>query len=236
MTRARTTTTAARGARTIRRSSLHDTVADRLRDMIVDGTLPPGERIHEQSLCETFGISRTPLREALKVLANEGLVELRANRGARIATLTEGELAELFEALEGLEGHAAQLAAERASAGELAALRQLHDRMEREWRRGRRTAYAKLNNEIHRTIVALAKNGTILGVHDTLMTKLRRARYMALMSNARWDEAVREHRAILAALDARDGAGAGRLVAEHVRHTGEVVRARMAGADDAATP
>ena len=235
MTRARTIT-AASGARTIRRSSLHDTVADRLRDMIVDGTLPPGERIHEQSLCDAFGISRTPLREALKVLANEGLVELRANRGARIATLTEAELAELFEALEGLEGHAAERAAARASAAELGALRQLHDRMEREWRRRRRTAYAKLNNEIHRTIVALAKNATILGMHDTLMTKLRRARYMALMSNERWDEAVGEHRAIMAALDARDGARAGRLLAEHVRHTGEVVRDRLGDADDAPTP
>jgi len=227
MTRATTKTTGA-GARTIRRSSLHDTVADRLRDMIVDGTLPAGARIHEQSLCDAFGISRTPLREALKVLANEGLVELRANRGARVAALTEAELAELFEALSGLERHAAELAAARATAGELAALRTLHGRMEREWQRGRRTAYAKLNNDIHRTIVELAKNATLAGLHTTLMTKLRRARYMALMSNARWDEAVREHRAILAALEARDAADAGRLMGAHVARTGEVVRHRLA--------
>lgn len=231
MTRARTRTPEA-GARTIHRSSLHDTVADRLRDMIVDGTLAPGERVHEQSLCETFGISRTPLREALKVLANEGLVELRANRGARVAALTEAELAELFEALWGLERHAAELAAARASAGELAALRALHERMEREWQRGRRTAYAKLNNDIHRAIVELAKNATLAGLHTTLMTKLRRARYMALMSRARWDEAVREHRAILKALEARDAGEAGRLMGEHVQRTGDVVCRQLAlGAD-----
>lgn len=227
MTRATTKTTGA-GARTIRRSSLHDTVADRLRDMIVDGTLPAGERIHEQSLCDAFGISRTPLREALKVLASEGLVELRTNRGARVAALTEAELAELFEALSGLERHAAELAAARATAGELAALRTLYERMEREWQRGRRTAYAKLNNDIHRTIVELAKNATLAGMHTALMTKLRRARYMALMSNARWDEAVREHRAILAALEARDAGDAGRLMGAHVQRTGEVVRRQLA--------
>jgi DNA-binding GntR family transcriptional regulator len=207
----------------IRRHSLHDTVADRLRDMIADGTLPAGERIHEQTLCEAFGISRTPLREALKVLANEGLVELRANRGSRVAALTAAEMADLFEALWGVERHAAELAAAKATTDELAMLRALHDRMEREWRRGRRTAYAKLNNQIHRTIVELARNATLLGIHTTIMTKLRRARYMALMSNDRWDEAVREHRTILAALEARDSLEAGRCLAEHVRRTGEVV-------------
>ncbi len=213
----------AREPHLIRRNSLHDTVADRLRDMIVDGTLPARERIHEQSLCEAFGISRTPLREALKVLANEGLVELRANRGSRVAALSTEEMADLFEALWGVERHAAELAAARATTEQLKALRALQGRMEREWQRKRRTAYAKLNNEIHRTIVEFAQNATLCGVHTSIMTKLRRARYMALMSDDRWDEAVDEHRAILRALEARDTPEAGRLMAEHVRRTGEVV-------------
>lgn len=212
----------------IRRGSLHHTVADRVRDMIVEGQLTPGERIREAELCLAFGISRTPLREALKVLASEGLIELRANRGSRVSPITDEEVGDLFEALSGIERHSAELAAERVNEAGIQRLRAMHERMDRHWKKRNRPAYAKVNHEIHRTIVGLARNEALVTIHDSLMARLRRARYMALMSDERWAEAVEEHEGILAALESGEARLAGERLCRHVLRTGEVVRAQLA--------
>jgi DNA-binding GntR family transcriptional regulator len=202
---------------------LHHNVTERLRDMIVENELPAGERIDEKALCDLFDISRTPLREALKVLASEGLVELLPNRGARVAQMTEREVVELFEVASGLECMAAELAAQRATEKELAELRRVHESMLRYYKAGRRSDYFRLNQRVHNTIIALAKNDVLTESHQSLMTRIRRARYQAIMSQERWDESVQEHEDLLAALEARDGPKAGAILRAHVLETGEAV-------------
>src|SRR4030081_1323612 len=106
--------------------SLHDETLTRLRDHIVEGNIPDGGRVPERQLCEMLGISRTPLREALKVLASEGLVELLPNRGARVRQLSERDLGELFDVMGGLEGLAGRLACENISDAEIAEIERMH--------------------------------------------------------------------------------------------------------------
>jgi DNA-binding GntR family transcriptional regulator len=210
--------------RAIERRSLHKEVIERLRDMIVEGELVQGEKIDEAMLCRQLGISRTPLREAIKVLASEDLIELRPNRGTRVAPITSEGVAELFEVVAGIERIAGELAAERMTGKDLERLTKLQDRMESLHDAGKRHEYFRVNQEIHNMIVALAGNSVLVATHDNLMVRVRRARYTAILSQERWDESVREHAAILAALAARDSARAGQLIFQHVARTGEVVR------------
>jgi DNA-binding GntR family transcriptional regulator len=224
-----------RGRRSIERRSLHRDVADQIRDMIVEGELPPGERVNEGALSEQFGISRTPLREALKVLASEGLVELRPNRGTRVSAITPEEVGELFEAVSGIERMAGELAALRMTERDIERLKALHERMERHYEAGERHEYFRLNQQIHNTIVSLAGNSILEATHASLMVRVRRARYMAIQSPERWHESVQEHRAIMQALEARDSAGAGDLILNHVRRTGEVVKQSFVASGPART-
>ena len=211
----------------IRRRTLHADVTERVRDMIVEGELGQGERVDEKALCAQFEISRTPLREALKVLACEGLVELLPNRGARVTELTATGVTELFEVAAGLERMAAELAATRATQSELAELVRLQESLERHHAAQRRAEYFRVNQRIHASVLALSRNNVLRELHEALMTKIRRARYQANMSRARWDESVREHRELLGALQRHDDAAAGRLMFEHVLKTGQAVSAVM---------
>ncbi len=224
-----------RGRRSIERRSLHRDVADQIRDMIVEGELPPGERINEGALSEQFGISRTPLREALKVLASEGLVELRPNRGTRVSAITPEEVGELFEAVSGIERMAGELAALRMTERDIERLKGLHERMERHYEAGERHDYFRLNQQIHNTIVSLAGNSILEATHASLMVRVRRARYLAIQSPERWHESVQEHRAIMQALETRDSAAAGNLILNHVRRTGEVVKQSFVASGPART-
>lgn len=214
-----------RGDFRLRRNSLHQQVIERLRDMIVEGELAQGQRIPEAELCETFGISRTPLREALRVLSSEGLVEPDGLRGSRVSSITVREIAELFEMVAGIERMAAELAAERMTDSDLESLRAIHERMARHFQNGDRQKYFRLNQVIHHAIVKLAGNGVLASIHAALMTKVRRARYSAILSQDRWRESVHEHEEILNAFAARDSERAGRLLRAHVRKTGTVVEA-----------
>jgi DNA-binding GntR family transcriptional regulator len=207
----------------IPRRSLHDEVTDRLRDMIVEGKLAAGERVNEAVLCEEFGVSRTPLREALKVLASEGLVNLLPRRGARVASLDAREICEVFEVLSSLEGTAAELAAGRMTATDLARLRQLQERIQQHHQARRRHEYFRQNHALHQAIVALSGNMVLEETHARLLARVRRARYMAILSEERWEESVREHAEILAALETGNARLAGTLMHRHVARTGEMV-------------
>jgi len=209
----------------ISRRTLHADVTERLREMIVEGELAQGGRVDEKALCARLSISRTPLREALKVLAAEGLVELLPNRGARVTELTAPDVTALFELAAGLERMAAELAAERATARGLDELARLQESMERHHAARRRAEYFRTNQRIHDSVIALAGNDVLAGVHAGLMTRVRRARYQANATRERWDESVAEHRALLAALQARDAGAAGRCMREHVLATGAAVSA-----------
>ena len=211
----------------IRRRPLHDEATERVRDMIIEGRLAAGEWINETELCQQLQISRTPLREALKVLAAEGLVELVPRRGAHVAQLTVRVIVDLFEALGGVEGLAAEMAAMRMSAADLEKLRQLQLRIEQRHREKNRLEYFHDNHELHQTIVRFSGNSAIVDIHARLIARVRRARYQAILSESRWNEAVQEHAHILAALESRDARRAGDLMRQHVARTGEIVRASM---------
>lgn len=208
----------------IERRSLTDEVVERLRDMIIEGELPAGVRVPERSLCERFGISRTPLREALKVLASEGLLRLLPHRGAIVPPLTLGELEEAFEVMEALEATAGELAALRIDDAGLAAIRRLHERMVVHYRNGALHDYFKLNQQIHWKVVEAAGNSVLSDLYRRLSGRVLRARYAVNLSSERWTQAVEEHERLLEALDARDGPRLARLLKEHLRNKREVAR------------
>src|SRR6202041_493259 len=159
------------------------------------------------NLSQALGISRTPMREALKQLAAEGLVELQLNRSAVVAPLRRDELTELFEAVSGIERCAAELAAIRMTAQDVERLEALQMRIERHHRRGELRDYFEVNQQIHGTIVGFARNSVLKASHDALLARVERARLFALSADGRWEESVQEHKQILAALKARDAAG-----------------------------
>jgi DNA-binding GntR family transcriptional regulator len=196
-----------------KRRALHDEVATRLRDMIVEGELAPGAKITERVLCERLAVSRTPLREAFKILANEGLLTLLPNRGAQVTVLTLAEADDTMDLISVLEARAGELACGRITDAELAAIEALHARMLERYRRGERMEYFKANQAIHAAIIAASGNGALVRAHGQLTARMRRMRYVGNLRSRRWDDAVREHSHILEALRARDG----RLVAEVMR-------------------
>ncbi|MGQ9367918.1 GntR family transcriptional regulator [Azospirillum sp. ST 5-10] len=207
------------------RPSLHEEAVARLRDLIIEGALRPGERLNERELCEQFGISRTPLREALKVMANEGLVVLLPNRGARVTRLTRRDIQDMFHVMGALEALSGELACRRVSEDAVAEIRALHYEMLAAYARRDRREYFRLNQAIHAAILAAADNPVLTTMYASLAARIRRVRYMANMEQERWDQAVREHEQILDALTRRD---ATRLAAElraHLEHKCAVVLA-----------
>lgn len=200
----------------LERRSLHDALLEPLREMIVEGELEPGARIAEPDLCARFGVSRTPLREALKVLASEGLVELLPNRGAVVSRLRPDELAEVFPVIAALEALAGEYACEKASDAQIARIEGLHEAMLARHAAGDLPDYFRLNQQIHDAILAASGNATLAATHRALSLRIRRARYAANLSRARWDKAMDEHAGMLAALKARDGARLAALMRDHI--------------------
>lgn len=208
----------------IQRRPLHNELADRLRHMIVEGELAPGEKLAEKELCEQFGVSRTPLREAMKVLATEGLVRLTPNRGCTVARLTLADLDEAFPIMGALEALSGELACQHITDAELDRIQELHDRMVRRYEAGALRDYFKLNEQIHEMILDAARNPTLAQMQLSLSGRVRRARYMANMSPARWRKAVDEHEKILEALKARDAKRLAVLLKEHLANKLQTVK------------
>ncbi|MFC6774400.1 GntR family transcriptional regulator [Methylobacterium gregans] len=198
----------------------HGELLARVRDYIVEGELTAGARIPERLLCERFGVSRTPLREALKVLASEGLIELLPNRGARVRLIGESELTELFDVMGGLEALAGRLACERIGEEEFAAIEHLHHTMYAHFLRRNLHGYFSCNQAIHEAIVAAAGNKILSSTYKTFADRVRRARYTANIDKDRnrWTEAMREHEAILDALRRRQGAELSDILFIHLRN------------------
>jgi DNA-binding GntR family transcriptional regulator len=204
--------------------SLTDSTAARLRHMIVDHHLPPGTRLREQALSEAFGVSRTPLREAFKILAGEGLVDLLPNRGARVARVSLQQIEETFQVLAAAEGLAGELAAAKATEAEVAEVRALHYAMVAHYQRGDREAYFRLNQAIHKAIVAIAANTVLAQWHSSLNDRVRWARFSANMPPERWRKALAEHEEILGALARRDGAALAGLLRGHLMNKYRTIR------------
>jgi DNA-binding GntR family transcriptional regulator len=172
--------------------------------MIVTGALKPGQRLVEKQLCEHFAISRTPLREALKTLATEGLVRLLPNRSAVVAGLDLAEIEALYDVTATLETHAAGLACCTASDAGIAEFGALHYAMVARFHAGDLNAYFDINQQVHRKLVELAGNPVLLWVWDILAVRVRRAKFLPHLTPNRGSAAVEEHEAIFAALAARD--------------------------------
>ncbi|MCE7029605.1 GntR family transcriptional regulator [Jiella avicenniae] len=200
------------------RPALSAEISDRMRQMIMEGELKPGEKVPEKALTERFGVSRTPVREAVKILAHEGFVVLVQNRGAIVARHTADELRELFPVIAALEGAAGELAARHASDKAIAALGAQCIALREAYESADRPTYFTINQQIHAGILEAAGNPTIVRHHATLANRVYRARYQANLSTERWRTATEEHEAIQAALAARDGKRLGELMREHLMH------------------
>ncbi len=212
----------------IERRSLHDELAERVRRMIVEGEIDAGARINERDLCERFGVSRTPLREALKVLAREGYVCLTPNRGATAATLTVEDLEEAFPVMGALEALAGELAGRNATDAQIAGIVELNERMRACHRSGDRPGYFALNEAIHLALAEASGNRTLEQMQRSLDGRVRRGRYQANISRERWDEAMEEHEAMAAALAARDGVLLGRILKRHLDNKLRALRESLA--------
>lgn len=208
----------------IRRRPLHCEVADRLRALIVHGELAPGERLNERVLAERFNISRTPLREAIKILSLEGLVRLLPNRGAEVTELTQSSIEDMFQVMGALEALAGELACARATDEDVAEIRALHNQMFEYYQAGDRAAYFSLNQRIHRKIVECAGNAELSTMYVNLMQRVHRARYMANFSRTRWSQAMHEHDEILDALTQRDSARLNAILKAHLHNKFDVIK------------
>jgi DNA-binding GntR family transcriptional regulator len=203
----------------IARQSLHDAVVNRVRDMIIEGTLPAGSRIHETQLGDRLGVSRTPLREALKFLAREGLVELVPSRGAVVRRFTPKDVRDSLAVMAVLEELAGRLACDNATDEQVREVRRTHDAMLRCYEIKDRLTYFKLNQDIHSAIIRLSGNEWLADVHGMLQARLKRIRFIGNEGPVKWAAAVADHEEMMTALEARDGARLSAAMRHHMDET-----------------
>lgn len=204
-------------AATLTPRALYEEVAELLRQRIFSRELEPGGWIDEMKIAEEYGISRTPLREALKVLAAEGLVTMKVRRGAYVTEVSQQDLADVYHLLSLLESDAAGVAAERATEAQLHTLQVLHAELEAAAIPGQvdREHFFSINERFHMQLLAIANNRW----RDQMVADLRKVmklnRHNSLLKSGRIDESLKEHRALMAALVARDPAAAMVRMREH---------------------
>jgi DNA-binding GntR family transcriptional regulator len=207
----------------IPRQVLHQQVAQRLRQRIIEGQLAPGAKLNERELSEQLQVSRTPLREAIKMLAAEGLVALLPNRGAVVAQMSPAVVADTFELIAGLEGLSGELAAQRISPAQLAEVRALHFEMLAAHARRDLPTYYRLNAAIHNAINAAAGNAVLTETYRQVNARLQALRFRSNFDERKWAAAVQEHEQMVEHLARRDGPALRRLMEQHVRHKAQAV-------------
>lgn len=205
-------------------SSLHDDVATQLRNYIFDGHLRPGSFIDEVTLCELWSISRTPLREALKVLTAEGLVRHEPRRGCFVNEVTEQDLDDIFPVIALLEGRCAFDATQRATPADVQALEVWHQRLQQHADAGRINDYYDANFAIHEAIIQLANNKWLAQTIADLRKILKLARLQQLHAPGRLKQSLKEHLAVFAAIQAGDAAGADAAMRNHLLQQREALR------------
>jgi len=210
------------------RPALPNKVVARLRQMIDDGELIPGSRVPERRLCEQFGVSRTPMREALRALAAEGLLEIQAHRGASVRKFKPDDIDHMFQVLEVLEALAGELACEAMTPEELSEMERLHERMMKAYRRHDRRTFFKINQQIHELLVSAAHNPALTRIYEGLSGQTRRIRFMANSSDVEWSVAAEEHEKIMEALKSRRTEAVPLLLRTHLRHKRERVKILLA--------
>jgi DNA-binding GntR family transcriptional regulator len=207
----------------IARSGLHEQVVQRLRTLLVEGDIAPGAKLNERELSERLKVSRTPLREAIKQLGAEGLVELVPNRGAVATLLGVDDVQHSFELIAALEGLSGELAAARISDSELTAIEAAHYEMLAAYTRRDLSAYYRLNAQIHAAINAAAHNPVLARTYALVNARLQALRFRSNQDDKKWARAVKEHTRMVQALTARDGAALREVLVTHLNHKRDVV-------------
>lgn len=197
--------------------------AARLRTWLVEGRIAPGAKLNERVLAEALKVSRTPLREAIKLLATEGLVDLLPNRGAVAVRLTEDDIRHSFEVLAELEAMSGRLAAERITEAALAELKAQHYEMLAAYTRRDLSAYYRLNAAIHDAINRAAQNPVLTGAYRRINARVQSVRFRTNQNGAKWDRAVTEHEQMVRALEARDGTALARVLVQHLLNKRDAV-------------
>jgi DNA-binding GntR family transcriptional regulator len=200
----------------LRGSSLHDGVASRLRTKIFDGELAPGDWIDEKLLADAWQISRTPLREALKVLASEGLVDLVPHRGCRVVQISDADADDLFPVMALLEGRCALEAVRHVDDTALARLRHLHAELERHAAAADIDHYYRVNHDFHTLVQALADNRWLDRATGDLRRFMRLMRGRQLQLPGRLQASINEHRVLMDAFEQRDAVRAERAMHDHL--------------------
>jgi len=207
----------------IAHAGLHHQAAARLREMLVEGHIAPGAKLNERELSEVLAVSRTPLREAIKMLAAEGLVELLPNRGAIAVALSETDVLNTFEVMAGLEALSGELAAQRITDAELAEIRAMHFEMLAAYTRSDLSAYYRINARVHSAINAAARNPVLTSTYNQVNARLQALRFRSNQDGAKWKRAVKEHEQMIDALSARDAQGMRAVLLTHLHNKRDAV-------------
>jgi DNA-binding GntR family transcriptional regulator len=213
----------------IERDTLHQRVASRLRELLIEGGIAAGSKLNERVLCARLGVSRTPLREAIRRLAAEGLVTLEPGRGAFAASPSAEEIAQAFDVIGALEGLAGEQAAHHITEAELAELRALQFELQASYERRDLSGYYRLNARIHELIHHAARNPVLEATWRQLNARLHAARFRSNQDAQKWAHAVQEHAAMVQALQARDGERMRALLVEHLRRKRDSVVGQLPG-------
>ncbi len=209
------------------RAALHEQVALRLREMLVESRIAPGAKLNERELSEVLKVSRTPLREAIKMLAAEGLVELLPNRGAIAVELSQADVLNTFEVMAGLEAQSGELAAERITDAELVEIQAMHYEMLAAYTRRDLPAYYRLNSAIHAAINAAAKNPVLSATYRHVNARLQALRFRSNQDGEKWAAAMKEHEQMIDALTQRKPAAMRDVLLSHLNHKRDVVMAQL---------
>jgi DNA-binding GntR family transcriptional regulator len=209
---------------TIHKETLHDQVASRVRDLIIEGELEPGSRIDETTLVRQLGVSRTPFRESLRTLAAEGLIVIRPSRGSQVRKLSHSEVRSMLEVLGHLEALVGRLACERASDSDIDGLLDLHRRMLVFYESRDRLPYYKLNQEFHSRLAALSGNPTLAEMQSNIQARLKRIRFIGNGTPEYWATSVSEHEGMVSALKSRDASGLAEIMERHLTNTWDRVK------------
>jgi DNA-binding GntR family transcriptional regulator len=216
--------------------SLVHKVAQQLRTMLVEGALAPGAKLNERALAEACAVSRTPLREAVRMLAAEGLVALLPNRGAVALALSEADVIHTFEVIAGLEALSGTLAAQRIDEAALNEIKAMNMEMHAAYLRQDLSAYYRLNASIHAAINTAAANPVLKATYTQVNARLQALRFRSNQDAEKWRVALQEHDAMVAALEARDAAGLSALLTQHLNTKRDVALEQMRASQNAPQP
>lgn len=203
--------------------NLHEAIFQKLRLLLVEGKIPPGSKLNERELAESLKVSRTPIREAIRRLAADGLVELIANRGAIALQLSVVDVINTFDVIADLEGFSGELAAKNISDAALSELEALQYEMMASYARRDLSSYYKLNLRIHQLINQAANNPVLSKLFSQVNARIEALRFRSNQDGVKWEKAVEEHQEMLDALKARDSARMRKIMMQHVKNKRDVV-------------